>query len=275
MHVFYIDDSFQKTPKLPKMGPMVAVGGFVIEISRIKSLEQDLNHLCAKVGFPDGQMFKWSPGSGLWMKSNLIGNARADFQKQVIAALSKHGCRAVFVAEDKNCRPADKANTHEIDVLRLLVERAEWFFSKNRTEGTIILDRHGGDHREEESFLAHCYDTVRDGTTYVKPAHIAMTISSQPCRLSRLLQAADLVAGSTLAYVSGEDHYSPAIVEQIKPLLIRENERVGGVGVKLHPSFKYSNLYHWLFGDTHLWHGDVGIPLPWADRGYSKGLQKY
>jgi hypothetical protein len=46
---------------------------------------------------------------------------------------------------------------------------------------------------------------------------------------------------------------------------------VGGCGVKLHPDYKYRNLYGWLFGDTHFWKGNNGHPLPLEGRPYRFG----
>lgn len=54
-----------------------------------------------------------------------------------------------------------------------------------------------------------------------------------------------------MSYVAGEKKYSPRIFQSIKPLLETEEGVIGGFGVKLHPDFRYVNLYHWLLGDTH------------------------
>jgi hypothetical protein len=80
---------------------------------------------------------------------------------------------------------------------------------------------------------------------------------------TRLLQLADLIVGCTLAYVSGEDEYSPPLFEgQIKGMLREEGGRIGGVGLKLHPDFSYANLYHWLLDDESFWKNMIGQALP-------------
>ena len=57
--------------------------------------------------------------------------------------------------------------------------------------------------------------------------------------------------------------------DMIHPILRREGDRIGGVGLKLHPDFVYANLYHWLVGDAHYWRGNIGTPLPLKGRPYS------
>jgi hypothetical protein len=57
--------------------------------------------------------------------------------------------------------------------------------------------------------------------------------------------------------------------ETVKGLLAKKGDRIGGVGLKLHPYFMYANLYHWLVGDTHLWMNSTAFPLPLACYPYS------
>jgi hypothetical protein len=42
----------------------------------------------------------------------------------------------------------------------------------------------------------------------------------------------------------------------------RDGGRIGGIGLKIHPDFKYANLYHWLVGNTHFHRGSTGFPMP-------------
>ncbi len=259
------------------MGPMVGLGGIILDGSEVKSLESAIEKLCVETGFPQNEVFKWSPEKGVhWMRDNLIGNDRQDFQISVANLLKEHDCKAIFIAEDKTCSYAEASSeSHEIDVIKLLVERVDWFYGKSGFQGIIICDRPSGDYKEEEKFLASCLDTVREGTTYLTPSTITMAILSCPFRLSRLLQAADLVVSCTLAYVCGENKFSPPIMEHISPLFIRELNRVGGVGVKVHPFFKYVNLYHWLFGDEYYVKYPIGHPLPMEQYPYSNNTNLY
>ena len=121
-----------------------------------------------------------------------------------------------------------------------------------------------------EKDLTNCLETIEAGTTYIKPDCIALNVLSANSKYIRLLQAADLVTSCTLALVSGENTFSPKVFEKIKPLFDSEKDRIGGVGLKIHPDFKYANLYHWLVGDTHFVRSNAGIPLPLSGRPYSK-----
>ena len=102
-----------------------------------------------------------------------------------------------------------------------------------------------------------------------------MSVLTSPFRLSRILQAADLIASCILAYVTGESNFAPALFPHLSPLFIRESGRTGGVGVKLHPFLKYGNFYHWLFGDEYYVRGNCGHPLPLDTIAFSKSLDEY
>ena len=276
MHIFFVDDSSQGKPTRPKMGRMVAIGGLVVSSDHVRPLETQIDQICTAHGFPPNEVFKWSPSREHWMRSNLVQEARKDFQIAIMNALSEHECRALFVAEDAGCSTAETSSVNpEIDVVKLLIERAEWFLKHAGSHGLIICDRPGGDHQAEESFLLNCLETLRVGTDYLHPERIVMPVLTSPFRLSRILQAADLITSCTLAYVTGESNFSPGLFPHLSPLFIREDGRTGGVGVKLHPFFKYGNLYHWLFGDKYYIHENVGHPFPLNNIAFSKSIEKY
>lgn len=276
MHIFFVDDSSQTKPSRPKMGRMVAIGGLVVESDYVKILETQIEGICAAHGFPLNEVFKWSPGRELWMHRNLISKKRRDFQIEVLKMLVENGCEAVFVAEDAGCAPAESSSASpEIDVVKLLIERVDWFLSRSSSHGMIICDRPGGNHRTEESFLLNCFETLREGTGCLTPERIIMSVLTLPFRLSRLLQAADLITSCTLAHVTGERTFAPALFPYLSPLFIRDCGRTGGVGVKLHPFKKYGNLYHWLFGDNFYVRKNSRQPLPINEIAFSKSLDEY
>lgn len=71
---------------------------------------------------------------------------------------------------------------------------------------------------------------------------------------------------------AGEDRYAPPIFQVIRRDLLRNDTgRRGGVGLKLHPDYRYCNLCHWLLGDTHLVRGRSGYPLPMGGHEYFNG----
>jgi hypothetical protein len=61
------------------MGSLVAVGGFHLPGSAVRTLSRELDEICENYGFPTGEEFKWSPNKGSWMKTDLLGRDRHDF----------------------------------------------------------------------------------------------------------------------------------------------------------------------------------------------------
>jgi hypothetical protein len=103
---------------------------------------------------------------------------------------------------------------------------------------------------------------IQNGTRFMQHERIALNVLSTSSDHSRCLQLADLVASCTLATIGGENRFAPTTFALIKPLLCEDMGRIGGVGLKIHPDFKYANLYHWLCGDEFLKRGNVAHPLP-------------
>ena len=103
----------------------------------------------------------------------------------------------------------------------------------------------------------------------IEDDHIIVNVLFSPSRFSRLLQVASVITSCSIAAVSGENEFSPVVFASVKGLLAREGDRIGGVGLKLHPYFMYANLYHWLLGDSHFWKSGTRFPLPLACYPYS------
>lgn len=270
MDIFFADDARQNRPTRPGMGPLVAAGGIYVPGDGVRSLEIDLTGLCTDFGFPPGEEFKWSPRPGSWMHGELTKERRQGFLIDAVRlAAAKKAC-AMVVIEDTNCAPATgHYRTHEEDAAALMLERVNWCLRRRETDGIItgtdgiiIADRPGGARGDEDKFLATCLEALQSSTLYVTPTRIALNVLSTPSHLIRLIQLADVVCSCTTAVVAGETSFSPPIFEHIRPLLHSELGRIGGVGLKLHPDFRYVNLYHWLLGDGHLIRGSRGISLP-------------
>ena len=99
---------------------------------------------------------------------------------------------------------------------------------------------------------------------------IALNTLCTQSRFVRLLQVADLVTSCVAARVAGETRYSPPIFEALLPLLPKSSGRIGGCGLKIHPDFKYANLYRWILGDTRFWEEERAVRLPLEDRPYAR-----
>jgi len=265
MDFFFIDDAQQDSPSRPGMGPLSAIGGFYIRDEHVQSLEAALNNLCTDCGFPSNEIFKWSPRRDSWMHNNLRDQAREDFYKRTLALAISKEASAIVVIEDATLRRASRAKTVGIDLINLFVERAHRELTHRNQNGVVIVSQPSGDRRAENKFLMECLETIETGTEYIIPDRIALNFLSAPCRFVRLLQLADLIASCTTAYVAGENVYSPPIFGHIKEMFVREGSKhvIGGYGLKIHPDMKYGNLYHWLVGDSHIWKGCVGYPLPY------------
>lgn len=270
-HFFFADDSLQPNPSRPGMGSLVAIGGALVAQGAVRDLEAAIDKLCSDAGFPPGEKFKWSPGPELWMHKNLADPERADFFAAVLDIAHEHGVRALVIIEDTKFKSATGAATPEMDVTRMFLERADSEFGRAGALGVVVVDRTGSDFKAEEKFLAEILETLQSGTTYSKPEHILLNVLSTPSKLIRLLQLADLIAGCTLSYVGGEANFAPTTFQHVQPILCRQWKQVGGIGVKIHPDFRYGNLYHWLFGDDSVWKGPVKTDLPVKGKPYARG----
>jgi uncharacterized protein DUF3800 len=257
------------------MGPLVAIGGINVPAEEVGSLTREIEALCAATGFPPREEFKWSPGRNLWMHKNLVAEARQDFFLQVIGMIAAKEVRVIVVVEDESYSTATDADTPEMDVTRLFLERVEWECSRGSSTGFVIADRPPGGRRDEEKFLADCLETFLMGTEYMTLDRVAHNVVSTPSKLSRLLQVADVVTGCTLSMVAGEQDYAPIIFKEILPLFRKDMDCIGGRGVKIHPDFKYANLYHWLFQDELFVRGNSGSPLPLKQFPYASDPMVY
>jgi hypothetical protein len=262
--LFFADDSGQAAPTRPGMGPLVATGYLHVPSGSVRDLERSLGELCSRNGFPAGPAgeFKWSPGRELWMRSNLVAEARAEFFREALSLARYAECTAVVVIADTSRRTATQAVDHETDVTTLLLERVERQLQSVGRTGIVVVDRPSGGRDDENLFLQSCLETISEGTNYLLPERVAVNVLSTPSSLVRCLQLADVITGCTTALVSGERRYAPITFEHIVPLLRREWGRIGGFGLKIHPDLRYANLYHWSVGDGYLGKGGNGYPLP-------------
>lgn len=262
MDFFFGDDARQRNPSRPGMGSLVAIGGVHLSGQSIRDLERILDTICMEYGFPPGEEFKWSPGRELWMYGNLVEERRSEFFTQVLNRIQESGAKAIVIIEDTDYNTATGVRSSEEDVARLFLERIHNALRARGSNGIVIVDRPSGSRAQEDKFLVNCLETLQSGTRYVKPDRIALNVLSTPSKLVRLLQVADVVTSCTLATVAGETRFSPPVFAVIRGLLHADTGRIGGVGLKIHPDFRYGNLYHWLLGDEYFIRGNVGIPLP-------------
>ena len=264
MHFIFADDASQKRPTRKGMGPLVAIGGIIVAEDALQNLENEINELCKEAGFPPKAIFKWSPRPSLWMSKKLTEDKRENFFIKALNLANQHGAKALVVMEDKKARSATGVKKHEEDVVKLFLEHVHNYLSSIIAEGIVIIARPSGGRRDEDSFLSNCVDALEKGTDYVKYSCIALNILTANMNFVRLLQLADIVSSCSTAAIAGESRFTPPVFSVVKELLIKQTvpDRFGGIGLKIHPDFKYINLYHWLLGDTQYWKRNTGVSLP-------------
>jgi hypothetical protein len=273
MDIFFADDSVQAAPSREAMGRIVSVGGIYVPSASVNALERSLNDLCTRTGFPPGEEFKWSPGREDWMRQGLVMQARHQFFLSVINQCADNRVRVVVAISDTLSKHPRTCGSHEDFAVQMLIERIQWLASRAGQDVIVVFDRPGGAQAQEETFLARCLETIQEGTPFVRPDRIALNALSTSSHFVRLLQAADLFNGVCTSFVAGEARYSPPLAAAIHPLLANEG-RIGGIGVKIHPDFWYTNLYHWLFGDEYYWRGNIGHPLPLVTHPYRRNANQ-
>ncbi len=264
--LFFADDSKQRKPSRRGIKSLVGIGGICLPIQKTSSLTAHIDQLCVNYGFPPGEKFKWSPDRKLWMHRNLVKDRRASFFQELLGITRIHDARAIVIVSDSTYETATGANSAEVDVFRMFLERAEIYCSYRESISLIVVDRPGGKRSDESKFLSDCLETLQTGTDYIIPEHMAHNVLCTDSNYSRLLQTADIIIGCVVAAIGGERNFALPLLERIIPLLHRSSISVGGCGVKLHPDYKFLNLYHWLFKDDSIDKGGTLMQLP--DRRY-------
>jgi hypothetical protein len=262
MDLFAIDDSAQCKPSRDGMGPLVAVGGIYVSGKRVRELELALDELCAQTGFPADEEFKWSPKKAHWMRDSLTGDDRAEFFIAALGLARSSNASAIVVMADTDKKLAsEQSASHEEDVTMMFLERAHSHMPDGK-QALVVFDRQGGSQSSDVRFLQSCMATIRAGTRYAALDRLALALSTDS-KLSRLVQLADVVTSCATSCVSGEDRHSPEVFKRgVLPLLREEFGRHGGCGLKIHPDFRYGNLYHWLLGDSDFVKFMGSKPLP-------------
>lgn len=203
-----MDDAGQTRPSRPGMGSLMAVGGIHVPEASIPDLENKIEELCMETGFPQNEIFKWSPGRELWLHGNLILEERQEFFIRVLNLVQWVEATATIIIEDNSYDTATEAETPDIDLIQLFLERAHHQLVAKGCGRIVMVAQCSGDRRIENKFLAKCLETLKCGTQYVKPDRIALSVLSSPPKFIRLLQVADVITSCTTAFVAGENEFS-------------------------------------------------------------------
>ncbi|OAI55456.1 hypothetical protein AYO48_03645 [Gaiella sp. SCGC AG-212-M14] len=233
------------------MGRLVAAGGVMLDEDRLRPLARAVDELCEARGVPNGTELKWSPPRDNWLHDNLHGDERAGLFCDCLKALAMFGGRAVVVVWD-TARTTLQGEQAFRKAVEWALERFVMQLSADQL-GAVIADRPGGNVRDEDELLADAVERIERGTPYVALSeHIAVNLLTTPSHLSRHVQLADLVAGSTTGMVGG-NQYAPPVFQYVVPLLVQAYTGArAGAGLKLFPD-ELTNLYLHLLGENQYW----------------------
>jgi hypothetical protein len=190
------------------MGKLVAAGGVMIDEASLRPLANAIDEICRARGVPPETELKWSPPRGNWLREHLHGDDRAGLFVACLEALRQHGGRAGAVVWDTG-RTTLKGQGAFEKAVEWALERFVMQLSGAEL-GAVIVDRAGGNTRSEDRMLAAAVKRIEQGTPYVGLSeHIALNLLTTPSHLSRHVQLADLVAGSS-PHVSLRDPFFDA-----------------------------------------------------------------
>jgi hypothetical protein len=78
VEIFFADDSIQRVCARESMGPLISVGGVLIEEAQLRPLSAAMDAIAARFGVPEKEEFKWSPRKGSWIYDYLHDGNRED-----------------------------------------------------------------------------------------------------------------------------------------------------------------------------------------------------
>jgi hypothetical protein len=206
------------------------------------------------------------------MYRGLLDVDRQSFFVDALGEAAAIGTTVIVILSDTKASPfISGALTPAFDTLAGLLERVHNHMSDLGSYSLVVADRPGGGWKQDKELLTNCQTLLNSGTTYVDLSRIPINVLTTDSRMVRGLQLADLVTGCTTSFIAGEASYSPIVFAAVRPLLRRAGNTVGGRGIKIHPDYRYGNLYHWLLEDSYL----AGVQMPRADRPYSTGPAQF
>jgi hypothetical protein len=260
MRLIFIDDSEQTDPPRKWLGPLVAIGGVIVEESQLAPLSAELHAIRARLGIPDDEELKWKPPRGSFL-SIAGGEVVTDLRKRMLDAALKCGVRTAVVVVDhgavyKSQTVAEVGKT----ILAWLYERIEMCLNDHGDVGVVIADQPGGGARAERKWLADTLELTSNGTQHVKAEHVVLPIMTAPSDHVPHLQLADLVTAATTAAIAGRKS-GLDLAPRLKAMAhTRVTGETAGAGIVLWPDKLY-DLHWWVFGEEYYRRGNTGIPL--------------
>lgn len=230
MYTVFVDDAQQKKPTRPGMDPLVATGGVAVPDNAIVILEEQIEDTCKSYGFSTDDEIKWSPKKKHHRHRDFA--SRTEFYITILSFAKQSDVKALAVISDTQNKPVVKdLSDHQFATFTALLER----INSLNSSSIVISDQPGGGTRENKKFLDKCKELITKDTPFQSMKQIPINVVTTSSRYIRLLQIADVVTSCTLAYISGENKYSPPVFEHIMPIVRRHNASYSGAGIKNPP----------------------------------------
>ncbi len=246
MHLFFADDS-STTGKREHMKKLVAFGGVLIPMDKVKSHCDSLEEIIVQAGVPKSTEIKWSLPRDNWIRDNLKGEARKKLYTDLLDCTVVHDGQAVVIVWDV-CRTSEDERSAFRRCVDFAFERVSVHLAKKNSQCLVIADR-AGSHSDDDQFLADFIERVENGTEFVNSGQVLLNVLTTHSHLIRQLQIADIITAVSTSMVAGNIEYAEPVFQCIKPLLMQNNGgTIGGTGLKVYPK-ELTNLYHWVIGE--------------------------
>lgn len=263
MRVIFVDDSKQ-AGRRARMGELVALGGVAFKEDQLKPFADAFYAAYDEAGTPRDVEMKWALGNGRrnWFVANDRREALTPLRKSILEAGAACQARVVVAIWDKNRASTANGKGPEEGVIDFMFERFTMMLENADSLGVLVFDKPGGDHRQEDEWIAGTRYLTDLGTDYVRSSAIVIPVLTAPSHHHPHLQLADLITGSVTNAVAG-GIYGMELLPQIKPMLHKNwRGNIGGTGLKLYPD-SLNNLQHWLLDETEFTRGGGGLALPY------------
>ncbi|MGW3216184.1 DUF3800 domain-containing protein [Streptomyces parvus] len=258
MQLIFIDDSGQQSPPREHLGELASVGAVMFPEDQVAAYSRQIDELRTELGMPAGEEFKWNSSKGSFM-AGAGGEVVKRTRRRMLEIAASCGVSTAVVIWDRGQIGWPKERVAR-EILGYLYERIEMHLESREERGVVIADIPGGGNRDHTKWLAESLDLTTVGTTYVKPNRVVMPIVTAPSDHLPHLQLADLVTAATTAAVAGREA-GLGLVELLKPLARRNaHGYIGGAGLVLWPR-SLTDLFYWIFGETHYVRNSVGYPI--------------
>lgn len=263
MRLVFIDDSQQTDPPRRDLGPLVALGGVVVQDDQLSAYTAALSSIRTDLAIPSDEEIKWKPHRGSYLAS-AGKEVITDLRIRMLQAAIDLGIRSIVVMVDHGA--AYKSWTAvEVgkELLRWLFERVTILLTKADDIGVMIADKPGGGSADEARWLADALRLTDDGTEYVEPGRIVLPVLTAHSHHVPHLQLADLVTAASAAAVAGRSA-GLELKDLLRQLAHRNQyDYAWGAGIVLFPS-EMVNLAYRAFGETVAYkisvNGGFGLP---------------